>query len=933
MLEAAHFEQICIYVAENNIDIISIQETWLNSSISDNLVAINGYKLFRSDRDVKKSKKKKGGGVCCYIRNNLKAILVEKSSKSKYTLIDFLLVEIISNKSKFFFGNFYRHADNPQYDTNEIFEHVSALSLNYNDVFMCGDFNANYFDAQKYSKLQTLTDTLTRINDMCPTYHVGQFTPSQIDIIFAKNPTNVIQFGHFPAIGVSNHEAIYAIFRISVVRKEKRQIEMRNFNKFDQEEVDSFANNTDWSLIERGEDIDTKVNVLCNYLHQFSNRIFPVKTIVSKNDPVPWMNEEINIKMKERKIFYDWQKMNRNHQSHKILYASYRKIDNEVKRLIKSSKKQCFDSKYKSAKNSKEKWKLIHNFGITKKSKKAFDTDINDVINPNSLNAEFNKLDTLPKVKMELQNTSSVFQFTHVNAELISKTIYNIKSNGTGPDQLPPICFKLLHNYISKPIANILNCSFDTGKFPDKLKSIAITPIPKVNDPQTLSHFRPISNANFLLKIFSTITCKQLNSYLEENKLLSEHQSGFRKNHSCTTAILKLTEEMHDIISRGKCMILILLDFSNAFGSVDHDRLIQVLESVGIKDNTLKWFKSFLIGWNQIVKQGKCVSDPLIIKRGIIQGENNSQLLFSIFINNIIKYVKVCKVIMFADDIQLYIECDVDKINEAIEKINQELQNILQFCHDFGMNINPKKSQALVISSKYNLNRLNYDELQKIYVNGDQIQFVDSTRDLGYHINRTGTYEDNYKVLMKKAYYALNTLQPLKKILSPEVKLQLVKSLVLPIIDYMDIIYHGFDVHGTINESNRIEKIQNYCIRYVKNIKKFDHITSHRNELKLLTLFDRRNLHTASMIFKIINEQAPRYLNSILDRNMNNTRSQNKLIIKKPKTNHHMTSLSVGGPKLWNQIPEEIRTANSVNSFCNRYKEYLIAKQNVVQSN
>lgn len=122
--------------------------------------------------------------------------------------------------------------------------------------------------------------------------------------------------------------------RISVVRKEKRQIEIRNFNKFDQEEVDSFANNTDWSFIERGEDIDAKVNVLCNYLHQFSNRIFPVKTIVPKNDPVSWMNQEINIKMKERTIFYDWQKMNRNHRSHKMLYASYRKIGNEVKRLI-----------------------------------------------------------------------------------------------------------------------------------------------------------------------------------------------------------------------------------------------------------------------------------------------------------------------------------------------------------------------------------------------------------------------------------------------------------------------------------------------------------------------------------------------------------------------------------------------------------------------
>lgn len=313
---------------------------------------------------------------------------------------------------------------------------------------------------------------------------------------------------------------------------------------------------------------------------------------------------------------------------------------------------------------------------------------------------------------MKLNQVPKNFKFKYVDAETISKVINNIKSKATGPDELPPISFKILSEFIPEPIANIINSSFDCGIFPKELKNIAITPIPKVSDPQSLSHFRPISNANFLLKIFATITCTQLNEYIESNKLISKHQSGFRKNHSCTTTILNLTEEIHKIISHKKCMVLILLDFSNAFGSVDHGRLIQVLQSIGIRDNTLKWFKSFLMGWKQIVKQGDSKSDPLIIKRGIIQGENNSQLLFSIFINNITKYIKKCKVIMFADDIQLYIKSDVDKIDEAIEAINDELLNILEFCKHFGMNINPDKSKALIISSKSNVQRLNYDQIQ-----------------------------------------------------------------------------------------------------------------------------------------------------------------------------------------------------------------------------
>lgn len=87
-------------------------------------------------------------------------------------------------------------------------------------------------------------------------------------------------------------------------------------------------------------------------------------------------------------------------------------------------------------------------------------------------------------------------------------------------------------------------------------------------------------------------------------------------------------------------MISVLLDFTNAFGSVDHNRLIQVLKSV-----------------------------------------KNSQLLFSVFINNITKYIKTCKTILFADD----------KIDETIQIINEEIRNIEQFCKDYGV---IKKSSA-----------------------------------------------------------------------------------------------------------------------------------------------------------------------------------------------------------------------------------------------
>lgn len=92
----------------------------------------------------------------------------------------------------------------------------------------------------------------------------------------------------------------------------------------------------------------------------------------------------------------------------------------------------------------------------------------------------------------------------------------------------------------------------------------------------------------------SNMTCYQLTDDIEENEIISKDQSGLRKKHSCTTAILKLTEDLHKSISNGKCVILVLLDFTNAFGSVDHNRLQQVLKSIGISNHSLGWFKIFL---------------------------------------------------------------------------------------------------------------------------------------------------------------------------------------------------------------------------------------------------------------------------------------------------------------------------------------------------
>lgn len=230
----------------------------------------------------------------------------------------------------------------------------------------------------------------------------------------------------------------------------------------------------------------------------------------------------------------------------------------------------------------RKKWNIIHRYGVTRKSRKTVTMNLDEKFGLDNLNKQFTSLAPLPKRVLNVPKRHNKFEFEHVSGGVVQKTIHAITSNSTGPDGLPPRLYKKMSRYISMPISDIINCSFDSGIYPSKLKQISITPIPKVEEPSETSQFRPISSANFLSKIISKITCGQMNTFLERNKVLTEHQSGFRSKHSCTTAILKLTEEMHQSIAGGKCILLILLDFKNAYGSVDHDTLIQILQGVGV---------------------------------------------------------------------------------------------------------------------------------------------------------------------------------------------------------------------------------------------------------------------------------------------------------------------------------------------------------------
>ena len=149
---------------------------------------------------------------------------------------------------------------------------------------------------------------------------------------------------------------------------------------------------------------------------------------------------------------------------------------------------------------------------------------------------------------------------------------------------------KLSSPAILPSLTDTINLSFSTGLFPSDWKKACILPLSKARKLTTPSDTRPIAQLSELSKVIERIVHSQLVYFLEANSLLHLRQAGFRKGHSTTTALACLTDDVKRAIDKRIVTILILFDFSKAFDTIPHAKLLEKLRNINMSDITLRWF-------------------------------------------------------------------------------------------------------------------------------------------------------------------------------------------------------------------------------------------------------------------------------------------------------------------------------------------------------
>ena len=232
---------------------------------------------------------------------------------------------------------------------------------------------------------------------------------------------------------------------------------------------------------------------------------------------------------------------------------------------------------------------------------------------------------------------------------------------------------------------------------------------------------------------------------------------------------------------------VVFLDLKKAFDTVDHGILIKKLEFYGIKNNTLRWFISYLSDRKQICKVGMSVSNSENITTGVPQGSNLGPLLFLLYINDLPRYLDSSVPALFADDTNLTVSGVT--ATEIQDNLEIELNKVHMWLLANKLTLNAKKPEFMLIGSRQRLSQIIADPI--LSIGSESIKRVSSTKTLGVTVDECITWKDQIDEVAKKAAKGIGILRRSKGFLDKDTLKTIYSAFVLPHFDYCALVWHN----------------------------------------------------------------------------------------------------------------------------------------------
>ena len=235
-------------------------------------------------------------------------------------------------------------------------------------------------------------------------------------------------------------------------------------------------------------------------------------------------------------------------------------------------------------------------------------------------------------------------------------------------------------------------------RFPESWKEAVVIPLLKKPGLESLfKNLRPVSNFVYISKLTERSVFNQIYDHLVRSGLYPLLQSAYRRYHSTETALVKLANDILLNMSSQRVTLLVLLDLSAAFNTVDHAILLKRLTTdFGIGRKALEWFSSYLPERSRRVLFEGTTSDSYDLRFGVPQGSFLGLLLFAVYASKLFEIVQdhLPNVLCFADDTQLYLSFDPNSPTDqamALEAMERCISDLRKWMYRDKLKINDDK--------------------------------------------------------------------------------------------------------------------------------------------------------------------------------------------------------------------------------------------------
>ena len=407
-----------------------------------------------------------------------------------------------------------------------------------------------------------------------------------------------------------------------------------------------------------------------------------------------------------------------------------------------------------------------------------------------------------------------------------------VPSKATGQDGIPARVLKECASELALPLSKLFTLSFVTGACPAAWKIAMVVPVHKKKARSDPRNYRPVSLLPVMSKVMESLINRSLTNFLERQKVLSQHQFGFRRGLGTSDLLTKLHSEWSKAAGFGGSVYVLAVDIAGAFDRVSHAGVLHQAACCGVTGDLLTWLKSYLRD-RQLKAVVSCQESPLYpVQAGVPQGSILGPTLFLLYVNSCEDVVPDgVKLAVYADDTTLY---QVLRTEATILQSHSLLQAAVDAVFAWGaawkIRFEPSKSQALIIDH----HRPAWT-VPPICFGGTPVDEESKIKLLGVTFDTHLTFNSHIRSVALRANSRLYLLRRTAPILSPRHREIMYKGFVCPLLEYAPLVWMG----SSMTSLAQLDRVQRRAL----------HIISDHTWLPSLSL--RRAVSAITYLYKL----------------------------------------------------------------------------------